>query len=316
MKKENPILTVCLVTYNHEKYIHECMEHFRRQNTTYPFEILVGDDMSTDRTVDILRDEYSDIAEVVKRTENLGLSSNLLDLYLRARGKYVFAFAGDDYLSDDDALYKMIDFLEQHEEYNGVSYWNSIYNEKEDKFYYFQKDENPTEYSIIDFLSGMTPPCYSGMIRNTFRNQKVDASFLAFGARNNEEIKTWAYQLSYGKLYILHEYLHTYRYVNRKDADNYCSNHGELEIFKDYYADIKLVQERLGTKYNFLPLKLSWFNRYCIKFSNTKKDFCDFLNVLSWKDKVLLIAYKIYLKTHQYNNPVKWSEYEYLVKEK
>lgn len=314
MLNKEPILTVCLVTYNHEKYITECMDHLVTQNNRYPFEILVGDDGSTDKTVEILRNDYADYVQLYVRKQNMGLSANLLDLYMRAKGKYIFAFAGDDYLSDDAALFKMVDFLENHDEYHGVSYWNSIYNEEEDKLYYFQRDENPTEYSLCDFLSGMTPPCYSGMIRNTFHNRIIDPSFLAKGARNNEEIKTWIYQLSYGKLYILHEYLQAYRYVNSDDADNYCSKHEELDILEDYYMDIKLMEHEVGDKYNLLPLKLTWINRYCVQFSDSRKNLLSFLGKLTLKDQILLFGYKIYLKLHQHKNPEKWKDEAYLIK--
>lgn len=314
MLNKEPILTVCLVTYNHEEYIRECMDHFVSQDNRYPFEILVGDDGSTDKTVEILRNNYADYVQLYVREQNMGLSANLLDLYMRAKGKYIFSFAGDDFLCDDAALYKMIDFLEKHDEYQGVSCWNSIYNEKEDKLYCLQKDENPTEYTLCDFLSGITPFCFNGMMRNTFHDREIDPSFLGKGARNNEEIKTWIYQLSYGKIHVLHEYLLTYRYVNRDDADNYCSNHGELDILEDYYTDIKLVEHEFGDKYNLLPLKLTWINRYCVKFSNSGKNLSSFLKKLSLKDQILLFGYKIYLKFHQHKNPEKWKDEAYLLK--
>lgn len=314
MLNEEPILSVCLVTYNHEKYIRECMEHFISQDTRYPFEILVGDDCSTDKTAEILQNEYKDHIQLFARKQNMGLSANLLDLYKRAKGKYIFSFAGDDYLCDDAALYKMIDFLEKHKEYQGVSCWNNVYNEKEDKLYCLQKDENPTEYSLCDFLSGITPFSVTGIIRNTIYDQTIDPSFLAKGARNNEEIKTWLYELSYGKIYVMHEYLLTYRYVNRDDADNYCSNHREIDILEDYYTDIKLVEHEFGDRYNFTPLKLIWLNRYCIKFSNNRKDLSSFLKKLSLQDRLLLFGYKMYLKFHQHRSPDRWKEEAYLLK--
>ena len=168
MEEKTPVLSVCLVTYNHEKYIRECLEHFISQNIPFPFEILVGDDNSTDATVDIIEKEYKNSVTLIKREKNLGLCGNLIDLFQRSKGKYLFFFAGDDYLCDDNALFKMVDFLEKHEEYHGVSSWNGIYNEKEDKFYYLETDERPAEYTLSDFLSGMIPPCNNGMVRNTF----------------------------------------------------------------------------------------------------------------------------------------------------
>ncbi len=308
--EEKPVLSVCLVTYNHENYIRECMESFIRQNKSYSFEILVGDDCSDDHTVDILKQEYGDSVTIYQRKKNIGLVANLLDLFLRCKGKYVFDFAGDDYLCDDNALFKMIDFLENHEEYQGVSCWNSVFHAGENKCYYFHNEAY--EYSLIEFLSGKEPPCYCGVMRNTFHDDEKNIKMLAMGAKNNEEIKSWLYWLEHGKIFVLHEFLRTYRYVNKENASNYCSNHTELDIFKDYYTDLQLVEKIYGNKYNLIPLKMVWCNKYCVKLSKSAKELISFLKILRMKDVGLLFLYKVYLRLHHYQNPPKWEMAEYL----
>ncbi len=311
--KEEIVLSVCLVTYNHETYIRECLDSFMSQNIPFSFEILVGDDSSVDKTVEIIENEYKNKVTLIKREKNLGLCNNLVDLFQRSRGKYILPFAGDDYLCDDNALYKMVNFLETHEEYYSVSSWQKTYNEKEKKFYYIQKDDGPTEYNLKDFLSGMMPPCCKGVIRNTFKDKNEDFNFLKKGARSNEEIKSWMYWMVHGKLYVIHEYLRIYRYVKNESASNYCSTNTELNIFKDYYLDIQLLESVYHDKYQLRPLKLTWINHYCIQFSNRFKDFVDFIKVLKFNDILELMWYKIYLKLHNHQNPDKWYREDYLI---
>lgn len=52
------MLSVCVVSYNHEKYIEECLDHILSQKTDFKMEILFGDDCSTDNTLQIVRQKY------------------------------------------------------------------------------------------------------------------------------------------------------------------------------------------------------------------------------------------------------------------
>ncbi|HEY4543459.1 MAG TPA: glycosyltransferase family 2 protein [Tissierellaceae bacterium] len=92
-------VSVCVVTYNQEKYIGECLESLVTQKTDFPFEIIVGDDASTDNTPNIIleyQQKYPDIIIPVLRQENLGPVGNTVDIYKRARGQYVAHLDGDD----------------------------------------------------------------------------------------------------------------------------------------------------------------------------------------------------------------------------
>jgi len=51
-----PEVSICCITYNHGKYLRNAIESFLMQKTTFPFEILIHDDASTDGTSRIIRD--------------------------------------------------------------------------------------------------------------------------------------------------------------------------------------------------------------------------------------------------------------------
>ena len=76
------MLSVCVVSYNHEKYIEECLDHLLAQETDFVIEILVGDDCSTDNTLQIVEKKYGNIVTIVERRENMGLCRNMYDLSL------------------------------------------------------------------------------------------------------------------------------------------------------------------------------------------------------------------------------------------
>ncbi len=113
-----PLVSVCVITYNHEKFIRKCLEGIMMQQTSFPFEVVVGEDCSTDNTREIVR-EFADLfpAEVIPvyQHSNVGGARNGYDHCFRMlRGKYIAICEGDDYWTDPCKLQKQVTFLEQH----------------------------------------------------------------------------------------------------------------------------------------------------------------------------------------------------------
>lgn len=127
------MVTIQCITYNHEKYIRQCLEGFVMQKTNFRFEAIVHDDASTDGTADIIREyakKYPDVIKPILETENQyskhdGTISKLIRQ--NTYGKYVAICEGDDCWNDPLKLQKQVDFLETHPEYGLVhSYFNYI----------------------------------------------------------------------------------------------------------------------------------------------------------------------------------------------
>ena len=116
-----PVVSIACATYNHANYIRDALDGFLMQKCSYPYEIIVHDDASTDGTADIIREyteKYPGRINAILQTENQhskGISL-LHNLYSKARGKYVAICEGDDYWTDPLKLQKQIDALEAHPE--------------------------------------------------------------------------------------------------------------------------------------------------------------------------------------------------------
>lgn len=312
MDSNEIMLSFCLVTYNHEKYILECLEHLFLQKVNFPMEILIGNDCSKDATAELIRKNYGDKVTLIDRKENLGLCKNLYDLFLRAKGKYVYMFSGDDYIKDEHMLQKQVDFLESHPDYFSASARNLNYNQE--KGTYSESGIEWGDYTIFDFFMDGKIPCIYGTMRNVFSKDKENNAFLKEGAKNNEEVKMWLYTMDQGKKYIFEDYMTVYRFVNQKGASNYFSNMTYLKLFSDYYEDILMLEPIYGKKYNLKPYKLITMNKYCNLMSYSLKAILSFLRTLKFRDAVSLIWYKLYLKMHNYQIPDKWYSEEYILK--
>lgn len=93
------LVSVCVVTYNQENYIADCLESLVRQTTNFKFEIIVGEDCSTDETRSIIQkyaNQYPKIIVPLFYEKNVGPIENIKRVYEVAQGKYIAHIDGDD----------------------------------------------------------------------------------------------------------------------------------------------------------------------------------------------------------------------------
>lgn len=111
-----PMVSVWLITYNHEAYIAEAIEGLLRQQTTFGVELIIGEDCSTDGTraiVQAYQQRYPERITLYLPEQNMGMLGILRPTYALCRGKYVAMLDGDDYWTDPLKLQRQVDQLEQ-----------------------------------------------------------------------------------------------------------------------------------------------------------------------------------------------------------
>ncbi|WP_299099007.1 glycosyltransferase [uncultured Winogradskyella sp.] len=135
-KNLNPIVSVCVITYNQEAYIKKSLESIIGQNTNFDFEIVIGEDCSTDSTALIIKELAASNNKItlLDNSVNLGVLPNFLRTLKACKGKYIAFCEGDDYWIDENKLQKQVDFLEQQPSYGGVSTNNRWFFENENTY--------------------------------------------------------------------------------------------------------------------------------------------------------------------------------------
>ena len=115
----NVWVTIASTTYNMETYIGEALDSWLAQETTFPFDIVVSDDGSTDGTCGVVR-KYMEIHANIRpiSTGYIGKMSNFIRSLKESKGRYIALCVGDNYWTDPLKLQKQVDFLEGHEEYS------------------------------------------------------------------------------------------------------------------------------------------------------------------------------------------------------
>jgi glycosyltransferase involved in cell wall biosynthesis len=165
-----PLVSIICTSYNHEKFIGECLQGFIMQETNFAFEIIVHDDASTDNTQKIIKEfesKYPDLFINIYQTENqfskkeVNIWSDIM--FPKVRGKYIAICEGDDYWIDENKLQKQVDFLENNIEFNFVGHYSKSSNGKDlGKF-----NEDIFEFNDI-YQRNIRIPTASFLYRNNF----------------------------------------------------------------------------------------------------------------------------------------------------
>lgn len=110
-------VSVCLITYNQEKYIAQAIESVLMQKTSFDIELVIGDDCSTDRTQEIIASYWEKNPKVIRpilRRANIGMHGNLLSTLKECTGDYIALLEGDDYWLSPSKLEIQAQFLDDH----------------------------------------------------------------------------------------------------------------------------------------------------------------------------------------------------------
>lgn len=112
-------VSVCITTYNQEKYIEQAITSVLNQEVSFEYEIIIGEDCSTDLTEDVLRRlETSNPGrlKVIYRQNNVGAVENALSVIECCSGEYIAFLEGDDFWTSVKKLELQVQFLDKHQE--------------------------------------------------------------------------------------------------------------------------------------------------------------------------------------------------------
>jgi len=114
--KNDIVVSVCMITYNHEQYIAEAIEGVLMQKTNFQIELIIGEDCSTDKTREICiayQQKYPEIIRLQLPEKNRGMHHNSIKVLQAVQGKHIALCEGDDFWTDPLKLQKQVDILEQ-----------------------------------------------------------------------------------------------------------------------------------------------------------------------------------------------------------
>jgi glycosyltransferase involved in cell wall biosynthesis len=176
------MISICLITYNQEKFIRQTIESILAQKCSMPYELIIGEDCSKDKTRSTCleyADRYPGLITVLDNEHNLGMIKNFTRCLEACRGEFIAFIEGDDYWTDDRKLEKQVAFLQANPGYSAC-FHNVILkfertNENAERV--FHKDLSKNSFDTEDLLGQWFIPSGSVLFKNYFEWQLPDWFF-------------------------------------------------------------------------------------------------------------------------------------------
>ena len=112
------MLSVIIVNYNVKFYLEQCLESVRRASRGLQVEVFVVDNLSTDGSIDYLRERFPEVV-FVENKENVGFARANNQAIRQSKGKYVLLLNPDTFVGED-TLVRFVEFMEAHPEAGGA----------------------------------------------------------------------------------------------------------------------------------------------------------------------------------------------------
>ena len=235
-----PLLSVCLITYNHVNFIKKALEGVLIQKVNFSWELIIADDFSIDGTREILleyKNGYPDFIKLILQETNVGAAKNWAALINTPRSKYIAYFEGDDYWTDPHKLQRQVDFLEDNPDFVTCFHNMRIINEDHP---YLDLISNTNQQEITT-LEDLACGNYIYTASCVFRNNLL-------------EIPDWLYQCPVGD-YPLH--LLNAQYGKIKFIDEVM---GVYRVHKGGLWENKSLSYRLEKRIEMLDIIKNKFN--------------------------------------------------------
>jgi glycosyltransferase involved in cell wall biosynthesis len=241
-------LSACIITYNQEQYIAQCLESALAQVVSFDFEIVIGEDKSTDGTLEICRKyamQYPDKIRLIERETNLGMFGNWTNTFESCTGKYIAICEGDDYWTDPLKLQKQVDFLEANSEFGLYHTNNSRYIQDTQK----SIDDSTIQVSSTDVFYGLIKSQYPISTLTTVFHKKIWQQYIVDIIPTGRDwlmcdLPFWLYLSQKHKVHYQDDVTAVYRVIAES-----ASNTQDLDKMIRFDASVKEVKLFFLEKY-------------------------------------------------------------------
>lgn len=209
-------ISIIVPIYNHGNYLEEAINSILMQKLVCSYEVLIGEDCSTDNSRDVLKKLQHRLPSnffIYYREYNYGSRKNFEDLYFKMTGKYYIILEGDDFWNYEYKLQKQFDFLETHPDYIAVAHRCLVVGKNGEQLKYKYPECNKTEFTSKEFLKQILPGQTATILSKNyitypFFDRNIDVGDFEAGDRVRAFLL-----FAHGKIKCIQEEWSSYRFV-------------------------------------------------------------------------------------------------------
>lgn len=266
----SPVVSIAVLAYNLEKFVGQCIKSLVEQEFDQSFEIVIGEDYSTDDTREVClqwKKKYPELIKLILRSENVGMSANFKDVVDNCSGKYIAFCEGDDYWIDKYKLQSQFDFLEKNLSFGLVHTRFNLVNESGNEIFSLRR-ETPTGHVLKELIQYSFIGTLTVMIRTFLIKQTLNDNYaLIIGNGKAVDYPLWLCCAAVTKIGYINRITATYRIMvesasHSKDITKliaYSKNNKEIAISfkKKYFPNDRNMVRSINNTYYYGIMKES-----------------------------------------------------------
>jgi glycosyltransferase involved in cell wall biosynthesis len=289
---DSAYVNVLMPTYNHKAYIAEAIESVLKQKTAFSFELVIGEDCSTDGTKEIVlkyQEKNPQIIRLITPDSNVGSRANNRRMLEYCQGRYIAFCDGDDYWHHPGKLQKQVDFLDSHPNYGLVhTDFDKLKVDKGKLISNFQsqsKKRIPEGCVYEELLQGtFIATCTVCARRELVDGWQKDAEFSNMRFVHGDYSK-WLFVAWHSKIGYL-----PVSTATKRELRNSMSHSDNLQKRYDYYMNLHEIKKTYMARF---PCSVQTENRVKLIFHKQKLRFAYITkNLQSAKESYLFLSHK------------------------
>jgi len=283
------IVSVQMLSYQHVEYIRMALDSILMQKVNFKYEIVIGDDCSTDGSQLLLLDykkRYPDIFKLILHKKNVGTMKNVISVLKHCNGKYIAFLECDDFWTDEYKLQIQVDFLNDNKDFAACYHNTNVIGDdkKECRLYKAAHYDITSFEQYFKYIPAI--PTASLIMRNFIRDSNCYQYFTKTKYIGDRIVH--ALILLHGKIKYIDKTMCAYRYITNGNTSFSSKNY--IERQKDYLKALGVQREIAPNRCNHLISRM---------ISNNKR-------------KVI----QRYLSDHMYKDMLKYWLWDLSMKEK
>ena len=292
-------VSVTIITYNQEKFIRQTLDSVLMQEGDFEYEIVIGEDCSTDNTRTILLDyqaRHPSKIRLLLAEKNQGLVRNFIDTYRACKGEYVATLDGDDYWTSPQKLDKQVTFLDSHRDFAMCFHPVAMVFEDGSRPSRIFPENQKETYDLKDILQSNFIPTCSVMFRNNLFGSFPD------WYQSFKFMEDWALYVliaQHGKIGSMKEVMGVYRFHPMST----WSSLNEITRCREEIEFYDCMKQHLGNRFRDIINSMVDKRYYRLTLLHEDKHECDiaktyiarsifmnpFLSHIKWTHKIKTI---------------------------